>query len=245
MSKELAKKENAMPVEMTGMMQEMMQETNVQSNDLLIPSLLLMQAGSDLVSEEKAVAGDYVNSVSNKTFGKSVMFQPFFYKSVWMVQKDIKSKDNFLGYEEVTSANINRERKQKHPEHGPVNYVYCMDFFGFINGDTSLPFKTRFKNTSLQAGKTLTTQMYGVNPKEGKLPHNTIFKLESKSESNEHGNFKVTVATVEKDASMDELKAGYEFWKLIKESQVKVDDIDSKPAESAPMSDTVDEETLY
>jgi len=240
---EVAKKQsNELAVASSEMMAEMVQGSNVQSNDLLIPSLLLMQATSDIVTAEKAKSGDYVNSVTEETYGKSVEFQPFYYKPVFMVQKDIKGKDNFIGYEEVTSANINRPRRANHPEHGPVVYVYCMDFFGFVNGDTSLPLRCRFKNTSLSAGKAITTQMYGVNPKQGKLPHSTVFELTSDTKTNDEGTFKVTMVKQKREATADELKDGYEFWKIVRDTQVRVDD----GATSSPKESTDSEEkTLY
>lgn len=88
-------------------------QEQILKSDIVLPKVLLMQALSDFVKQEKCKPGDIVRSQTGELLAKrdSVLeFIPLTYVNLWMLSEDEKGKGDkkdfkFRGYEPRTASN--------------------------------------------------------------------------------------------------------------------------------------------
>ena len=139
---------------------------DVDMSDILLPKLLLMQGLSILVSDERAKAGDIVDSLTGEVLGgkdKAVEIIPFYMTRSFVVSERMGEKFEFKGIVPCDSTNAHWREKDHREE--KVNGVitrrdYSLDFYCLLaNQPDSLPYQISFRRTSNRAGKQLNTQM--------------------------------------------------------------------------------------
>ena len=187
-------------------------DTQVESKDIILPRLYMMQALSQLVSDDKAKVGDLVNSVTEEKLGDyetPVKFVPFKVEKLWFNYLATGDKPEFESIEPVTAANINR------PNETTVDGVkrthqYALRAYTLVEGE-QLPLVITFKSTSLRAGKQLMTEMFVKNKMAGKNPAARYMELISKKEKNDKGTFCV-FSLKAGDASPSEMQSTALQW---------------------------------
>lgn len=209
----------------------------VSSKDIVIPRILCMQPISELVVNDKAKAGDFIDSLTEEVIGdidkKPLTFIPFHLEKVWKISKKTGGDFEYDRIETVTSLNESLPYEQVIDG---VTYKneYCMNFFVLLPNDTSLPYVISFKGTSSKAGKVLATQMYVRNAKAGKIPPAYAMKLTGEKTKNDKGHFVVMNVAVDRESTTDEIKEAFSWYKTVEAGQAKV-------AEEAPSSKASEE----
>lgn len=92
-------------------------QEQILKSDIVLPKVLLMQALSDFVKEEKVKSGDIVRSQTGEVLaarGSALEFIPLTYVNLWMLSEDEKGKGDkkdfkFRGYEPRTAKNEDAE----------------------------------------------------------------------------------------------------------------------------------------
>lgn len=223
---------------------------NIIASDLRVPKILLMQAMSDLVSERKAIAGDFVESFEGRKLGDDrtpVQIIPFYVTNTWTVKKEVNGKMEFDKVEDRGGQDIKREYEIvgqdgiKRTNHRTLN-IFCL----LKGGNLSVPYMLSLQNSSFKAGAQPFLNKVQLLRTENKAPANVVFQLGVAQEENEKGRwFAVTVGAC-KDAngkdiatSNEELAAAYTQYKAISgaiESGAKIDMSDV--AEESPVSES-------
>ncbi len=176
----------------------------VDSSDIIIPKLLIMQAPSKLVAQEKAQMGDIVNSVSGDVLGtcrekdnKPVQFIPFKEEKTWTIFELVGSKPEFRQSIARTPNNDNLEREY---QEGGKNFrrYRTLSYWVLLNNelensDMPLPYVLSFRSTGFKAGKVLSTHFVLCKAalQKGKMvpPPATVFELSGDKVSNDKGTF--------------------------------------------------------
>lgn len=196
MSKQIVtKKETAvMPVSMFST--EELGGFAIDSQDLLMPSLLLMQGQSQIVADGKAAIGDIVNSVTFKVLGnktKPFSFIPLDYKKFYLkmdasgpkpvrLEKiPFKPEHASLPYENVIDG-----KKIRHAASFDF-YVLCEED---LNAGFGMPCCLSFKGMSRQTGKKLLNNFTELIQKK-MHPSSYTFELVSEQRRNDSGPFQI------------------------------------------------------
>lgn len=224
------------------------------SQDMLIPKILPMQLTSVLVSEGKALFGEFRDSINGNLFGtcdKPFEFVPFYIDKAWdMLQmkdgqfqyvKSIPLIENPLdaGYND----NLPRETQAENDLGILVEtkYVRRMNVFVLLSSEiksgTAMPYVISFKSTSIKEGKKLYTQMYVRNIRSGLPPAAFMFTLSGVKVKNDKGSYMISTVSLGRQTTTEELTECLSWLKLVRKGAVKVDTSDAEGTASASASD--------
>lgn len=190
------------------------------ATDIRIPKILLMQAISTLVNEEKAQKGDLVNQISGEVIGnekKPLSFIPLTYYKSWIVQEKIGNKFEYRRQEERNASNENfpwewEEAGTTWKRVKAINVyalladqakAYAADLKNALDkgempdpSKAVLPVLISFRSTSLGGGQDIITHFSSMEDyrKQG-FPNiqgfMTAFELQCKKTSNDKGTWYV------------------------------------------------------
>lgn len=209
--------------------------TEINSNDIIIPSILAMQGLSEFVTDGKAKFGDFVNSLTMEIVGdlnKPFEFIPFFIDKTLKISKKVGQKFELLRVEKLTPANENLEWEDIEDGH-VIKREKVYTVFGLIPGD-HLPCIIRFKGKSVKTGKKIATQMYVINMTAKKIPPcASVLKITGKKAQNDAGTFVVMDAEVSKDSTKEQITECAKWLSIVKQG-VKVHDEAEEKSEAAP-----------
>jgi hypothetical protein len=233
----------------------------ISRKEILIPKLLLMQGVSQLVSDEKAAAGDIVNSVSAKILGgkgtKSVEIIPIMkLPSTWVINELVMEggalKKKFKEMIEVNAQNENWDWTIKDAK-GNVTHErdYTINFFVLVVDDiTGFPYQLSFRRTSLRAGKKLSNHFQECM-KDKVAPARYALKLSCRKEMKDKQAYWVYELEGEKrKTSESELSTAYQWFTTFKDSIPKIDQSDLEEADetvttTVKVDTTVTEKSQY
>jgi hypothetical protein len=198
---------------------------HIDSKDIIIPKIQLMQKMSELVDQGKAKAGEFVNSLEGVVIGskdkpvelivldtyKTIqVFENNDYKTTLPYTPDEAAKP----YEE-TVGTIKVKRS-----HVTNFYVLLVND---IKKDTPFPLVLSFKGTSSYAGRKLNTMLMKLQmlnrPSAG-----AVFSLTSKEEENDKGKYYVMDVSQTRATTDDELVYAKMWYDTIKQKGAKVDE---------------------
>ena len=213
---------------------DLMDDAPVRTENIMIPKLLLMQPGSQFVADEKAKAGQIVESLGQTVLcekGGSLEIIPFKMVETWVRYKMINPTTREF-YEQVPLTAENATLPWEHQVDGftvrnfdTLNY-YCVIPEQLAAGEF-MPLVVSFKSSNLKAGKTLET--YRAKLADFGLP--LCFKsfFLSTSQQEKDGNrwytFSVTEGRKTEDSELDQIRP---WMNRVKEAAVVVDDSDLK-----------------
>lgn len=204
---------------------------NLDSKDLLVPRLILMQSSSTWVKEEKFKPGSFVHSLDMVSLGgkaspvELIVFQSFksIYKEKlegkkfeWVENLPWNSETSQLPWEEIIGTEVYKN--------SPCINFYCITTKDVADGNV-FPILISFKKSGLKTGKKLTTfltklQMF-------KSPSAAItFNLTSYLEEKDGDKYYVPEISQGRKTTVDELTYAKLMYDLIKSSSVKVDEVD-------------------
>lgn len=227
------------------MMEEFKEDFQIDSSDILIPKILLMQPASEAVADEKAALGDYINSVTLEKVGSIVQpfeFVPFWHNKVWdIVNKD--ENNEWMRTEEFKPGEDNLPWEFKDEAGTNCARIKRLNFFGFIPEKVAqgeiLPMILSFKSTSYREGTKILTQ-WKLNMSKNVVPFASSFEIAGEKRKNEKNqSYCVANVMLKTPAVSDEmLNLCMKWYKDIKHTkvQVKVDDSDLK-AKDAVLED--------
>lgn len=147
----------------------------VDSSDIVVPKLLLVQGLSAAVAEGKAKMGDIINSLTGVIVGgpnSEVPFIPVTIKKYWKKFEKVDGKKKYRGTDVFTKANAGRPLtgkfpSQVNPEHmSDWEFDLVIDVLGFTEDDAqdpiALPTAISFTRTSYKAGQQVNTLLASV-----------------------------------------------------------------------------------
>jgi hypothetical protein len=212
------------------------------SRDILIPKLLIMQGLSKMVTEDKAQMGDFVDSVTGELLGsgrekalQDVNFIPIMTFKTWVEYEkiEVKGKEPKLEFKRIipmdeTNANWELEEDK---DGITIRRDRCINFYVLLANKTDdLPYLITFRRTSYRAGQKLATHFKKCElaALRGKPvpPAATIFKLSASKMTNEKGTFYVVDVTPSEPTPKESLKMAWDWFQMLKASNVKVDHSD-------------------
>jgi hypothetical protein len=199
----------------------------ISSQDIIIPKILCMQGLSELVTDDKAKMGDFVDNMTNEIVGnykdKPMEFIPFHMEKILIVSKSTGSDYEFDHIEQVDASNSNKEYEEVIDG---VKYKneYCMNFYVLRPDDMSLPYIISFKGMSRKSGKILATQMYARNAAAGKVPPAFVMNLAGKKTKNDKGTFIILETSPVRESKPSEINEAFKWYKTVNAGGVKVNE---------------------
>jgi len=208
-----------------------LEENHIDSKDVVLPRLWLMQGLSKLVAEdEKANAGDIVNSLSEEVLapvGEWLKIVPVKFEKLWFIMEKSDEKPELLAIEQVTPKNASREREGMF-EGKACSFQYALRFYVLVENE-ELPAVVTFKATSLRAGKQLLTEAYVKNLKAGKNPASRYIALSSAKQKNDKGVFHVFTVKGMEETSPEIQKEALTWVKTLKNDEPKIAGGETEP----------------
>lgn len=203
---------------------------SIDASDIMIPKVLLMQAISKLVEEEKAKQGDFIHSLDEVVIGskedKPVEFIALgMYKTLqtyednkYIKTESLTPENSSLPWEEVINgAVVNRTKTMNY-------YVIRPDD---VENMTVFPMVVTFKRTSLRGGKKLATKLMMLEEFNAACYAKT-FKLVARQEEGEKGKYYVMDIVDGRKSSEIEVKHAMKWAERLKTTSIKVHDADEE-----------------
>lgn len=199
--------------------------SEITSKDIVIPSILLLQALSPQVAEKKGAAGDFIDSVTGENFGTILKgLVPFHMEKTWTVEKFNGKKWEWDHTEKMTPEN---ESAPYEFNVGSDDYrrKYTYRFYVLAEGHI-LPFSIKMKGASKKTGSNLSTEMYVKNAMKRLPPAALLVDIKSELEKNDDGDsyYVMKIAMGEK-TPYEKVMEALNWFKTIRQSdKVVVDD---------------------
>lgn len=203
----------------------------VDSRDILMPKILLMQGLSKLVTSEKAKMGDFVDSLSHTILGgkeKPLDFIPFHTFKTWIIFHEVNGKLEYVRQEPMTPLNQDWPLEEvmegtKVRRDKAIN-IYCVLPEQVATGEF-FPYLISFRRTSYTAGRKLTTafaklKMFKIAPAK------RVFSLSCTKQENEKGVFYVADVVEKRKSTEPEVKAAWDWHLVMQSANVKIDNSD-------------------
>ena len=199
------------------------------SKDIIIPSLLLLQAGSEFVKQGKGKGGDFFDSVSEINYGSELKgVVPFHMEKTWTVEKFTGKKWEWDHTEKMTPDNENAKYEF---EVGGDKYrnKYTYRFYILVEGSI-LPYSFKLKGASKKTGSNLSTEMYVKNAMKKLPPAAYQVNFTSSLEKNADGDsYFVAKMSVSDKTPYEKVMEALNWFKTIRDdNRVVVVDEDSK-----------------
>lgn len=192
---ELVKKEE---MAVSAEVSNLWQQEEVSASNIIIPKVMVMQGLSEMVTEGKAMFGDFKDSLTEETLGglnKPFEFIPFHLdKILYVTHRKAGTQDKF-GLKEVLPLTAETERLPWNDAEGDmeIKRTQAYNFYVINPEDTSMPYIITFKGMSLRNGKVLNTLAFVKSFIEGSFPPAHRYLLEGTKVQNDKGTF-VTIA---------------------------------------------------
>jgi hypothetical protein len=197
----------------------------VSAQDIVIPKILCMQGLSELVTEDQAKMGDFVDSLTKQVIGsasKPIEFIPFHLEKIWIISEKKAGESDFSFKEIVPVTPANEGMRYQEVVDGvELKREYTRNFYVLRPDDMGLPYIISFKGMSAKAGKQLATQMYVKNAAEGKNPAAKVMKLGGFKEKNAKGTYYVLSTTEARDSEISEQKQALQWYKTVNAGQTQ------------------------
>lgn len=221
---------------------------DIDSQDILIPRMLLMQGLSEAVAEGNAQMGDIVNSVTMEKLGDrstAINAIPLKIYKTWNEYKKVGNKPEFIRSLPF-KGNENLQQTAVMPDgtlitRDKIINVYFILTKDILNGE-AFPYVVGFKRTSMMAGKQVATH-FAKSAMMGRKPHESILSIYTTLKKNEQGTFYVWNIGYVGKADAEQIKAAQSWLQILEATAPKVDDGEGKPA--AAQSDAMPTDLDY
>jgi hypothetical protein len=198
----------------------------VSSKDIIIPKILCMQGLSELVVDEKAKMGDFVDSMTSEILGnyakKPVAFIPFHLEKIWIISKKTQGSGDF-DFDSIVPVTSENEGLRYNEVVDGVEYKreYTMNFYVLRPDDMSLPYIISFKGMSSKSGRILATQMYVRNAAAGLVPPAMIMELSGTKDKNDKGTFITLNTKPVGESNPEQIAKAFEWYKTVSSGGTK------------------------
>jgi hypothetical protein len=229
----------------------------IDSDDVLIPRLLMMQGLSELVADGKANQGELVKSTSKEVVGgkdKGVEIIPLKVFKTFVISEKVGQKWEYRSQEPVTMQNkdaplewnvgaqiFRRDRSLNFYVLFPADIARESEAMRKFHDegelpdpdDALIPCVLSFRRTSYGAGKELAT-FFKKAEHFGMSPAVSTFQLSTKLEKNDQGNFWVMTVQKGRKSTQTELDVASKWNQTLSTASVRIDDdADVAPAPTA------------
>lgn len=218
--------------------QNMWTPQEVSAKEIIIPKLMVMQGLSELVTDGKAMFGEFRDSLTGELLGgvnKPFEFIPFHLdKVIYVTKRKAGTTDNYK-FSEVITLDAESEKLPWNDTDGDdeVKRSQVYNFYCINPDDTSMPIIISFKGMSLRNGKVLNTMAFVKSFLAGSFPPANRYKLIGIKTSNDAGTF-VVISTEQSDKSTNaEINSAAKWMKMLKTGEAKTHE-ESSPASSTP-----------
>lgn len=198
--------------------------SEMSADDLVIPTVNVMQSTSDLVVDGKVKFGDFVLNTDNSIVSDSNGFEavPFYMKKIWIIQKFNRESNKFEYHscEDVTRSNEKQDWEFE-DETGLYKRVLTRKFYMYNEKISSIPFTVLFKSTSAKAGKILATQMYTNNRASNLPPAGKLVQIYAEKETKNNNKYNVLRVRVLGNTPSNLLSKAFDWYKTIIGNEVK------------------------
>lgn len=214
-------------------------DSPVDSRDLLLPRVLVMQGLSKFVADDKARMGEFRDSLTAKLLGSKdhpMDFIPFYSNKTWIVfevktetrNKQTTTKEEYAGTFPVTPQNMNWTREETVDgthlkRYMSINYYVLLP--DEIEKGEAFPYVISFRSSSYTAGRKLETHKVKYKAIKKPICWKT-FKLTTSLTENDKGKFYVLDVEPDRLTTDEELGEVSKWMTLVKTSRVTVDDSD-------------------
>jgi len=208
------------------------------SDDILIPKLLLMQGVSQAVADEKADQGDILDSVTLEKLGsgreksfKEIGVVPLMATKTWTNFEIVDGHEEWRGEEPFTPQNVNRGKSSKGENGEEFKHVKNLNFYVMLEEQlkdpTAIPYLVSFRSTSYRVGQALSTH-FSKCAKAAAMgkpvpPAATIFNLGAKKTSNENNTWWIYSLSPKGSTGKEDLKVCYDWYQILRKGAHKVD----------------------
>lgn len=215
----------------------------MSARDVLIPRVLVMQAGSEKVLGGQATFGELRDNLENKALGKigePLEFIPIHAERLWIVVEENGGKRTFV---EAIKVNEDNENLPFEETINGKHYIrtYTISVYGLIPSEVAsgedMPYILSFRSTSLRAGKKLLTLMYVRNQRAGRDPWAASVAVSVEKQQNEKGTFAVLDVQTKRASTAEEVEAAKYWFNLIQKGAAKISE-DTETVESQPAPDS-------
>lgn len=217
MTKEIVKKEEmALSTEIT----DLWKPQAVTASDIIIPKVMVMQGLSELVTEGKAMFGDFKDSLTEATLGgvnAPFEFIPFkLEKLLYVTQRKAGTQDKFK-MKEVIPLDAESEKLAWTDFEGDfeIKRTQVYNFYVINPKDTSIPYIIPFKGMSLRNGKVLNTLAFVKSFIDGSFPPANHYTLNGTKTTNDKGTFVVIDAKKGDKSTNAEIQAAALWMKTL------------------------------
>lgn len=227
------------------LMAELMSDEVIESSDIVLPKILLMQSTSQMVHDEKASPGDLRDSLNNSLMGNKekaldVIF--FYHTKSWVINEMIDGKWEFKERVPYTVENsVWRKQWEDTIDGVQIRRDESIDLYcalpGEIEKGTFLPYLISFRRTSYLAGKKILTTLETLRMGKKRRPlASVVFSVLPEKKQTDKGTFHVLNVTRGRETTDVEMQAILPWFRLVKASGVKVDDSDLHSEAQQPAS---------
>lgn len=234
-SKSLSKVDETTKAVSTDVVSDWGSDVYLGVNDIIIPKILPMQGLSQMVTDGKAMMGEFRDSLSGEKLGsitEPIAVVPFHVEKVWDILEE--SGDQFKWVrsepliEDPTKPGYNDNLPWNDKVDGlDIKRIRRMNFYVMlpkqIDEGSAVPYVLSFKSTSYREGKKLFTQMYMRNRKANLPPPGYTFVLSGVKQKNDKGTFVVPSLELGPLTPASHIAECLNWYKLIKKGSVKVD----------------------
>lgn len=192
----------------------------VSAKEIVMPKLMVMQGLSEMVTDGKAMFGEFRDSLTGGKLGgvsEPFEFIPFHLdKLIYVTKRKAGSSDDFSFYR-VDKLDSMTEQLPWNDTEGDMeikrSHVY--NFYAINPDDTSMPIVISFKGMSLRNGKVLNTMAFVKSFIAGSFPPANHYKLIGTKTSNDRGTFVVISAEQGDKSSNEEIMAAAKWKKML------------------------------
>ena len=211
----------------------------VDSSDIMLPKILLMQGLSEAVNEDRASMGDIVNSLTYEKLGDkntSVEVIPISTFKTWVVStKEPKgSKFEYDSVLQMDASNVNLPMDETLSDGTEVRRDRTLNFYVLLSSELpqgdAFPYVVSFRRTSYPAGKKFINHFTKMSMLKASPAAKTL-KLSCRIEKNDLGNYFVFDVDSGRISTKEEVGAAYEWYKTLSKGMFKVDNSDLKAPE--------------
>lgn len=225
----VAVKEEAAP---PAVLDSLMDDDQIDSRDILLPRVLVMQGLSKFVAEDKARMGEFRDSLDAKLLGSkdtAMEFIPFYSNKTWVVFKLEKGKQVYVATIPMTPHNMNLEREETIDGVEFKRYM-CINYFVLLPSEIAageaFPYSISFRSTSYKAGRKLETQKAKYRAIKKPISWKTM-NLTTALQENDKGKFYVLDVAPNRLTTNDELAEVKKWYDIVKTANVKIDESDA------------------
>ena len=230
---EVVKKENNQLAMQNTELDAIFGDFKIDSSDILIPKILLMQPVSPFVNDGLAMLGDFRNSVTKEKLGsitEPFSFVPFHYAKCWDIVAEggeYVRREEFRPGDESLPWEFDEDGKR-------LKRIKRLDFFGFhmqkLSEGHEMPMILPFRSTGYREGTKILTQ-FQMNISKRKLPWSDVWVIRGEKKKNDDNQtYCVPIVDIAVQADEATLKLCMDWYKNIKSMTIRVvvDESDTK-----------------